>query len=139
MFSIDCKNYTLNGMSNTFGAEKTVETTDNKTTNQTTVEQAPDSITVELPHFDTKYTTRKSVPRSPLYAAMRKTTTVSTLNTMVMTSLLLKKTVVKSTYTSRKTRHRMTRTLRLFADTPMTIRCTYRLKSYRNPMNINWK
>lgn len=35
---------------------ETVETTDNKTTNQTTVEQAPDSITVELPHFDTKYT-----------------------------------------------------------------------------------
>ena len=30
MFSIDCENYTLNGMSNTFGAEKTVETTDNK-------------------------------------------------------------------------------------------------------------
>ena len=35
---------------------ETVETTDNKTTNQTTVEQAPDSITVELPQFDTKYT-----------------------------------------------------------------------------------
>lgn len=35
---------------------ETIETTDNKTTNQTTVEQAPDSITVELPQFDTKYT-----------------------------------------------------------------------------------
>ena len=35
---------------------ETVETTDNKTTNQTTVEQAPDSITVELPQFDTRYT-----------------------------------------------------------------------------------
>ena len=35
---------------------ETVETTDNNTTNQTTVEQAPDSITVELPQFDTKYT-----------------------------------------------------------------------------------
>lgn len=35
---------------------ETIETTDNKTTNQTTVEQAPDSITVELPQFDTRYT-----------------------------------------------------------------------------------
>ena len=35
---------------------ETVETTDNNTTNQTTVEQAPDSITVELPQFDTRYT-----------------------------------------------------------------------------------
>ena len=35
---------------------ETVETADNKTTNQTTVEQAPDSIMVELPKFDTLYT-----------------------------------------------------------------------------------
>ena len=35
---------------------ETVETTDNNTTNQTTVEPVPDSIMVELPQFDTKYT-----------------------------------------------------------------------------------
>ena len=35
---------------------QTIETTDNNSTNQTTVEQAPDSITVELPQFDTRYT-----------------------------------------------------------------------------------
>ena len=35
---------------------ETIETTDNNSTNQTTVEQAPDSITVELPQFDTRYT-----------------------------------------------------------------------------------
>ena len=35
---------------------ETIETTDNNSTNQTTVEQAPDSITVELPQFDTRCT-----------------------------------------------------------------------------------
>ncbi len=35
---------------------ETIETTDNNSTNETTVEQVPDSITVELPQFDTKYT-----------------------------------------------------------------------------------
>lgn len=35
---------------------QTIETTDNNSTNETTVEQVPDSITVELPQFDTRYT-----------------------------------------------------------------------------------
>ena len=35
---------------------QTIETTDNNSTNQTTVEPVPDSITVELPNFDTQYT-----------------------------------------------------------------------------------
>ena len=35
---------------------QTIETADNNSTNQTTVEQVPDSITVKLPNFDTQYT-----------------------------------------------------------------------------------